>query len=427
MKNVLKALGGFGIKIFEMLRHNWGYKLLAFIFAFVLWASVMSGSNPERVVTLSDIPVRIDNLDALREKGMTLQHAVEAYARTAQVRLEVRRNDLDRVTDSTVVLWVDLGTINATGGHQLEIRSMTTLGSVVSITPSSLTVEADQYTEDVIPVQVATENALGEGYWRDTLSLTPSVIEVRGPRKLIDRIARAQVTLDLAPITSDYNASHPFALLDEDGNEIEETAISLSSESVILSMQVRPTREVPLLAEQAVVGDDRLPRGYEIAGIEVYPATVTVAAPAEILDTIEGIALSPIDVANAVSDVYGTVSMSVPEGVVVLGEKTAELMVRVRETETTKTFDEVPIQIRGLGDGISAEPVTQTATVTVTGPVNAMGDLIKSGVKLYVDASGLAPGTHTLRVLSDIDERYRVRDVDISIETLVVQLTAGKK
>jgi len=409
-----------------MLRRNWGYKLLAFIFAFVLWASVMSGSNPERAITLSDIPIRIDNLDALRDKGMTLLHAVEAYARTAQVRLEVRRNDLDRVTDSTVALWIDLGTINAAGEQRLEIRSMTSLGSVVTVTPSYLTVEADQYAEDVIPVQVATENALSDGYWRDTLSLTPSVIEVRGPRKLIDRIARAQVTLDLAPITSDYNASHPFALLDEGGNEIDASAISMSSGSVILSMQVRPTREVPLLAEQAVVGVDQLPKGYEVADVEVYPATVTVAAPAEFIDTIEGIALSPIDVANAVSDVYGTVSMTIPEGFMVLGEKTAELMVRVREIETTMTFDEIPIEVRGLSDGVSAEPITQTATVKVTGPVNAIGDLVKSGVKLYVDASGLTPGTHTLRVLYDIDERYRVRDVDIGIETLDIRLTAGK-
>ena len=91
---------------------------------------------------------------------------------------------MDRVTDNGGV-WVDLGTINATGGHQLEIRSMTTLGSVVDHS-SSLTVEADQYTETMFGAgrhQCARRRLL-----RDTPSLTPSVIG-SGPRKL-DWIAR---------------------------------------------------------------------------------------------------------------------------------------------------------------------------------------------------------------------------------------------
>lgn len=427
MKNVLNGLGGIAKKLLGLLHRNWGYKLLALIFAIILWASVMATNNPIRSKTIEDLPIRIEGLETLQGRQMTLLETEDHYtAGEYKVQIWANLNELGRINANTVSLSVDLSKVVATGTQRLPIEINTPTGidvSETSVIPGYIEVVVDEYVERLVPVQVVREGALAEGYWEGELKMDTTVIRIQGPAQMVDQVAKAQVTLPMDGIVSDYTASRPIVLVDQDGAEVDSSAMDLSEDSVILTLPVQPTKEVDILYDESIIGDDVLPEGFEITGIEVYPDKVTITASADILSSIDGIPMSVVDITGATADVTGEVALSVPEGVQLLDDNTVEVAVRIHEMETTLTFDKVKITVRGLGEGLETEPIETTATVMVTGPVNSMKDLLASAVKLYVDVTGLTQGTYELKVFSEIDDRYRVFRVDISVDTLQIVIT----
>lgn len=426
MRNVLKILAEYGLRLLAMLRRNWGYKLLALIFAMILWASVMSSVNPVKNKDFSDVPIHLENLATLREKGMTLLGSVDSYGGlTADVRLDIPWNSLQNVTRSAITLYVDLSRITETGEQEVPVLAQTSSGRVVSYSPDTVKVVVEDYISRPVPVVVDLQGGLPEGYWRDKegMEVSLSTLRVQGPRSLVEQVRKASVPLLLDGLTADFSASLPFVLLGAGGEAVDSGPMEFSDEYIIVSLPVRPTRSVPVLIEEALVGADDLPDGYEITRVEVYPEKVTVAAPADVLETIRGISLTSIDVSDATEDISGTAALTVPEGAVLLDEGVADYRIRVEEIETTMTFEDVPIIIRGLDDKLTAEATEQTARVTVTGPIRSMSSLLASSVKLYVDADDLQAGVYTLEVLADIHERYRVRTVVIQPEAVDVTLS----
>lgn len=426
MKNVLETLVSLAKKIPAMLRRNWGYKLLALIFAIVLWISVMASTNPVRTKTLIDIPVSIENLNVIRNNGLTLSKSTEDYSNfKAKVVVDVYWNDYGNVDERNVALRVDLSGVTEPGAYDLPIAASYSgdVDGVSSISPATLSVTVEEFKSRTVPVEVVAEGELAGGYWAGDLKITPGSISVQGPESLVDTINKAQTTYPLGELVSDYRAARSFVLLDESGAEVDSSAMIFSNNNVILEQDIRPTREVPVLAEASVIGGDALPDGYEMTGIEVYPHTVTVAAPADVLEGVVGLGIPVVDISGATSDVSGTVTLEVPDGVRLLGRDIVDIIVRIQEIEITRTFTDLSITIRGLSDELEAGPINQTAAVTVTGPLIAMDDLTASGVKLYIDVGDLGPGTYTLDVRCDIDEKYRVREADISVSTADVIIT----
>lgn len=425
MKNVLKTLGLYGARLLAALRRNWGYKLLALIFAVILWASVMSTVNPEKNKTFDNIPIHIENLDVLQDKGMTLLKSVDYYSAqiTADVVLGLTWNTYSSVSESAITLTADLSKITETGEQSVRIVAQTANGRIVSCSPDTIKVTVEDYISRPVPVEIDKEGTLADGYWQGTETKDPVKLRIQGPRSLVETVVRASVPLSLDGITADYSASLPFVLLDKDDQPVDGSAMEFSDDYVIVSLPVRPTKTVPVLAREAVVGADDLPDGYEMTKVEIYPETVTVAAPQSVLDAITGISIPTINVSDATQDVTGTVTLTVPEGAQLLDEETAEFIVRIEEIETTLDFENVPIAVRGLGDDLEASLVEQQASVKVTGPAKALSGLLGSAVKLYVDASNLEPGVYTLEVLADINDRYRVRETQIDPGTIDVTIT----
>ena len=57
----------------KLLKHNWQWKLTSLIIGILMWSYITAGVNPTQSATLSDIPIRIINQDALEEKNSKLR------------------------------------------------------------------------------------------------------------------------------------------------------------------------------------------------------------------------------------------------------------------------------------------------------------------------------------------------------------------
>ena len=95
---------------------------------------------------------------------------------------------------------IDLSRIRETGVQQVKVQSTSssTWGSVTEIYPETVEIEVEEYiTRYRIPVSIVTTGEAPAGYYAATPSLDPPLVAVSGPRSLVEKIARAEATLEL--------------------------------------------------------------------------------------------------------------------------------------------------------------------------------------------------------------------------------------
>jgi len=64
--------------------------------------------------------------------------------------------------------------------------------------------------------------------------------------------------------------------------------------------------------------------------------------------------------------------------------------------QSSISFSNIPVQIEGLGEGLSAEVSPETVDVFLSGPVNLLEQLSPSTLVVIVDLENRDPGTYTL-------------------------------
>lgn len=70
-------------------------------------------------------------------------------------------------------------------------------------------------------------------------------------------------------------------------------------------------------------------------------------------------------------------------------------------TSEKRTFEQIPLQINGLGDGLEAkwiDPETGTLNVVVEGAPSILGKVKLEDIQAFVDSSQLTPGIHEVEV-----------------------------
>ena len=150
----MKHLKRIGVFLLKSLRTNLSLKIIALIFAFVLWSFVMASTNPPRALTLKDVQIVYSGVNELTDKGLTAE--LEKLVETADITLTARQNSHSNLSRrNAVTATVNLGAIKSTGKFTLEIEVSTGQYDVTvdSISPRTVEVEVDRLMSREIPVR----------------------------------------------------------------------------------------------------------------------------------------------------------------------------------------------------------------------------------------------------------------------------------
>ena len=209
------------VPLLRRLARNPFLKLLSLVFAIILWAMVMSQTNPDRTKVVYDVPLEITGLTDLNARGLSLATESDELPSTVDVYLEVPMNDLSRATTDNVHATIDLSRITTTGDYSLQVNLTTVYGEATSSSVSSVDVVVESLTTSVVPVQVTTTGTLSENYRLGSIVATPSQFQITGPETDVNRVAAAVVEVDLTNLTADFNRSVVYTLVDENGQAAE--------------------------------------------------------------------------------------------------------------------------------------------------------------------------------------------------------------
>ncbi len=282
--------------------HNGGFKLLAVLISVILWAGLISQDETlTREKTFSNVPVNIIGTDTMKRNSFIVLSDLTDLLGNVNAVAEIPQQRYEDAEASAYNIRVDLSRISGAGEQELKLQSTTssTYGRVISISPSSIMVDVEDYvTRYRIPVSLTVSGDTHPGWYISTPSMDPQLVVVSGPKSLVNNISRARAFLDLDEIELVEGpgvTSAGLTLYNRRGEEISSSQLEISYDglaldSVVLEYTVLPTRTYEIVD---VIGTLNKPKaGYEVKAIHVSPENITVAAKKEVLEQIKELALS---------------------------------------------------------------------------------------------------------------------------------------
>ena len=169
----------------EILKNNLGLKLLAFLFASLLWLIVVNIDNPVVSKTFPGIPVIVEHSELLTEQKKTYQ--IVDDTQIVNVTVSAKRRTLSKIKAEDLVVTADIKEMYLDSQIPLEVAIIGYEGSYESATTNPRNLQI-QIEENVSRTSNITPTATGEvrdGYVLGNLQTDPETVTINGPESLV--------------------------------------------------------------------------------------------------------------------------------------------------------------------------------------------------------------------------------------------------
>ncbi|MBP3637814.1 MAG: hypothetical protein J6K13_09705 [Clostridia bacterium] len=398
-----------GKMLLDLLLKNWPFKLLALFISLLMWAGLIT-QDPTltREKIFNDVKISVSGADAIKRNGMIVLTNLDEVIGSAQLHVDVPQMQYNNATANIFNARIDLSRITETGVQDIKVltSNSSTYGEVTAVTPATIQIEVDDYiTRYRIPVNVHTAGEPPEGYYAGTPQPDPPMVAVSGPKTLVDKIVQAEAILDLGHLPSregTVRTATAFYLLDEDGNRVESSLLSVTSESVLLDSVVveqtmYSTKSLALSELGMITGEPA--DGYEIKSVTYTPEVITAAGRAinlNLLDTLY--TSSSVDVTDKESSFQQQLRVRRPTELIYLSADTVTVEVEIGPVITQKSFTNQKVNVVNLARDLNVKLDTTNVDLTISGPQLWVQGLRTYHITMQCDVAGLGAGEYELPV-----------------------------
>ncbi len=414
-KNVFKAIL---VSLKGAFTRNIGLKIVAFVFAILLWAYVLVALNPVRSKSIDDVPITLEGYTDLLSRNLILVNSDLGLADVEVNATITNHADLDA---SRITCRASLGTISAAGTYRLplSVTVQSNLGTVASVDPRTVTVEVDNLIVKTVPVKLELTGTLPEGYEVVSESLV-STITLEGAARYIEPTVRAVATVDLTGRTQNVEESVNVTFFDKDDNEVTVVTRSKNTPNVTVRLGISAFKRVNVTPD-VTLSDDT----YYTLRSETVPATVVVYGNQETLAALETLSTESLVLPAEANIVSQVVPLILPEGVTLRRGQSGSVTLSAVVTEKTgETAMDVQLKYVNPGDGLAvADGAPTFVTLNAAGPLQQVEKLTAEAFTVEVDLSGYGPGTWELIPAVQGPDPERFPGVSVSLAEQRVQLT----
>lgn len=180
------------LPLLRRLSHNTSLKVLSLVFAIIIWAVIMSQTNPPRKKIVYDVPIEITGLQSLTSRDLALKYTPEEMEGTVDVVLEVPLDDLSKVSIDNVTATVDLSRITSKGEYEVNLNLSSRYGSAISATVNSFNIEVEALQDSKVPVKINYTGTLDETLHQGHAVISPAEFSISGPETEVNRVSYAR-------------------------------------------------------------------------------------------------------------------------------------------------------------------------------------------------------------------------------------------
>jgi YbbR domain-containing protein len=392
--------------MFHWISKNYLTFLWAFALSVAVWVAAVTSADPDETRLLSSpVPIQIVGQDPSLVISSSIPTNVDITLRAPRSVWDVIDAD-----PKAVQAILDLSGLSS-GEHTLNLQIQ--IGArpvqIVSVSPSTITLIMEPLAALSFNVDLSISGEAAIGYQAGDAKLEPVKVTVSGAQSLVQKVARARVSINLNGIREDFDQTLSVEILDNNGLRVD--GVTVSPASVHISLPVSQQGGYRDVAVKVLV-TGRVASGYHLTDISVFPPVVTVfASNPELVKSLPGVVeTQPLELQSAKEDISTRIALNLPEGISIVGEQTVLIEAGISPVESSVTLAGEKVEIINLRDGLSAQVSPPTVDVIVSGPLPLLDTLTRQDVRVTVDLNGLESGTHQV-----------VAKVEVLIKDVVVE------
>ena len=408
-------------RVWKVITNNFGLKLLAALFAVILWLAVVNIDDP-KISQRFSASVAIENAEYLTEQGKYFE--VLNDTNTIVFTVTAKRSYIEKLsnTDFKAVANMENAAIDNESGIGKVPIEVTALrySSLVTISKATqnLEIALDNLAQDQFIVGVETTGTLSDGCALGEVTVSPNLLKVSGPESVVSSIDHVTASIDVTNMTADVVASVIPVLYDSDGNVVDKSDLTLNMSTVTVTVRILDIKDVSLIFNVTGTPAD----GYAYMDMEYEPKTIAIKGTASSLNNVTAINIpeNALDISGARGDITQVIDVSeyLPSGVTIADQSQAKVNVTVHIAQlSTKVVNIFPSSIRvlNLPEGYKLSFDTSVIRVNVNGIAEDIAALDTDSIVASIDAGQLTPGTHEVELALDLDENLYHEPVMVTV------------
>lgn len=398
--------------------------IICLLLSIGLWVYVTNVENKIRTTEISNIPVELVNLDALTSSKLALTPNQEFYV---TLKVEGNTNDINKIKKSDFKVQVDLSEYAWKKGENKVPVSIVDYPITVSIRNTNnltISINIEDMIEKTMPITSNINVTPKSGYFASTPNITPEEVKIAGAESVVNSVSKLVVTDNKEDVDADISGDYEIKAVDESGNEVLD--VNLSQKTAKIEVKVSKGKSVNV--NVATIG--QLPSGIKLKSIDSSRKSVEILGPKEILDTIDEIKTTPIDLSTITGNKDINLNLVLPEGIsVAQGEEVVIARVNV-DSMITKDFS-IKINISGATQGIKVLPNKENIKVTIKGYQDEIENVTADNIIAALDISSYKEeGTFDAVpkvTLKDLNGSFSIESVESVTLTVSKEIAQGSE
>lgn len=402
---------------------NLTLKILAFLIAVFLWLIVVNIDDPVDDKTFSNIPVQVTHEEVITDNNNTYQ--IVDNTQEVNVTVTAQRSVLDKIKAEDIQATADMKELTLRTQVPIEITIKGYAGKYEKATanPRNLQIQIDEEAKNNFPITPTTIGTVRGGYEVGALKAVPEKVTLRGPKRIINSIAKVTAEADVSGLSEDETVEAKLVLYDANNNVIDQTLLAnnLGKEGVSVEVELLQVKSVPIEVDTS---DVSAAEGYKLGKITVEPQEVEITGDKTTLAGVSKISIpaSALQLDNLTQKTDKTIDISsyIPSGVSLTEQNANKVVVSIPVQQPgAKTFEVSTnsIVVNNIAEGLSISyGSTVDLEIQIKGPGDAL-NLFSPAKKVSIDLKKYTnAGTYTVPVSVELpDGCSLVNNVNVEI------------
>lgn len=329
----------------------------------------------------------------------------------AEIVLNGTRRDFIFAVKDSIQASVDLYAMRP-GMAYFPLKVTTPSGlSVVAMRPAQIEISGEALVSRKFQVMIDLKGQVAEGFIHEAPIATPTEVLVEGPKELVEKITSCQVSLPIAEYKNSISESKKIVAFGPDG-EIER-GLKFYPEKADIAVTVKagyPDRNVTVLPQFI----NKTPEGLKLENYTVTPSEISVSGPFRVLEQLQNIRTSPIDLSllRSNSTIIALLDPPPYENVKIAGSNTVSLQITLTPMPMTRNFNGLPLIMKShQNQHCSVTPAS--FTLVLKGFLDDLNKVPLSNLSVTVDTRSMSPGTYTipLQIPGDLPPKVEVLEI----------------
>ncbi|MEE0840415.1 MAG: CdaR family protein [Acutalibacteraceae bacterium] len=316
-------------KLFSNRRFTAVFSLIA---AFIAWLVITVNQTETRTSTFANITINLGIEDSFAG-NMGLEVVSDDYIKTVNVTVDGPNYIVSSIKPSDILINADLSAVTAPGEYNIPLVPQSASGAsgftFVEVSPKSVKLTFDYVdTKEFDVVARADKVIASKGLYKDTPMLNyvgdSKKLTITGPRGKMNLIDRVEVIVDKeAEISASQTYDANIVIYDKEGNAIDNSFFTLPEEAMKVTVPIYKEKTVAVVP--VFLGETSAGEG--LAMVEgISPSKVTVQGAPDVIDALESVELTAIEIASVTPGKVFEVELNLPGGIKAVD---AELKVKV--------------------------------------------------------------------------------------------------